>query len=277
MSGDNQLNRPLRVLTVLHDSRRSGVPAVAYNLMTAMDQSHVMQAALFAYDGVYAEDLRNERIEVLTLGRRFPFVWRLNRFLLCVRLVWLMRRFDVLHIHSVKMALAVLVVKLFRGRVVFHLHELPCRISPFLRRAMASADAVVFCSEICAAHFAAVPARKKLTIINALRFTDRPPVLHRNENQRIVMAASINRKKGQDLLLKAFARLRSRDAELWLYGTTGLSAHKYVYELKRFVAEQGLTERVYFPGPSSDILSVFADAAVVVHTSLNESFGMVLV
>jgi glycosyltransferase involved in cell wall biosynthesis len=245
--------------------------------MTALDRSRVVPSALFAYDGVYAEDLRNKGIEVFTMGRKVPFVWRLNRFLLCIRLVWLMRRFDVLHVHSVKMAAAALVAKLFGGRVIFHLHELPRRVGWLLRAAMAAADGVVYCSETCAKHFAAVPVKTKRTIVNAMQFSDQPPVVHRKENRRIAMIASINRNKGQDLLLNAFACLRNRDAELWLYGTTGLSAHKFVHDLKRFAAQPGLKGRVFFPGPTADVFKVFADVAVLVHTSWTESFGMALV
>ncbi|MFZ3208027.1 MAG: glycosyltransferase [Geobacteraceae bacterium] len=110
-----------------------------------------------------------------------------------------------------------------------------------------------------------------------MHFSDQPPILHEGIGRRVVMVASINRNKGQDLLLKAFARLRNRNAELWLYGTTGLSAHKYVHDLKRFTEEQGLSGRVFFPGPTTDVFRVFADASLVVHTSLTESFGMALV
>jgi glycosyltransferase involved in cell wall biosynthesis len=186
--------------------------------------------------------------------------------------------YDVIHIHSIKLAWSVLVASLLGLKVVYHLHELPRRIGWLLRTAIAKADVTVFCSETCAAHFGAVPAKVKRTIVNAMGFPDRPVVSHYNgEKLRIVMAASLNKNKGQYLLLKAFSELRNRDAELWLYGTTGLSAHGYVRELKRSAAEYGVADRVFFPGPTSDALAVFSDAAVVVHTSWTESFGMALV
>jgi glycosyltransferase involved in cell wall biosynthesis len=231
-----------------------------------------------AYDGVYVEELRSSGIRVTTLGPRTPFLWRGKRFLLNLFLATHGREYDVVHIHSVKLAWSVLVAAALGLKTVYHLHELPRRIGWLLRTAMSRAEAVVFCSETCATHFADVPAKVKRTIVNAMDFRDQPTVIHRNDRKlRIVMAASLNRNKGQDILLRAFARLHNREAELWLYGTTGLSARGYVTGLKLYAAEHGIADRVFFPGPTNNVLSVFAGSAVVVHTSWTESFGMALV
>jgi glycosyltransferase involved in cell wall biosynthesis len=269
--------RATGVLYLLHDSRRSGVPAVAVNAINALIGTEVTPQALFAYDGVYAEELRARGVRVATMGPRRPFIWRLNRFMLNARLLGYRGSVDVVHIHSIKLAWSVLAAKAMGFKVVYHLHELPRRIGWLLRTALAAADCAVFCSESCAAHFAAVPARARRTMVNAMHFADLPPVEHDPANHRIVMVGSINRNKGQDLLLKAFTLLQERRAELWFYGTTGLSAHKYVHALKKFAADQGVAERVFFPGPTDDVFRVFSRAAVVVHTSLTESFGMALV
>ncbi len=267
----------MKVLYILHDSRRSGVPAVAACFVRRAADVGVEPTVLFAYDGVYSEELKNAGIRVATLGPRTPLVWRCKRFFLNLFLLRRGSGYDVIHIHSVKLAWSVLIAKMLSFKVVFHVHELP-RIGWLLHTALAKADATVFCSATCAAHFAAVPARVKRTIVNAMEFSGRAVVSHRNAGTlRVVMAASLNKNKGQDILLKAFARLRNRDAELWLYGTTGLSAYGYVRALKRYAAEQGVADRVFFPGPTNDVFSAFAEAAVVVHTSWTESFGMALV
>lgn len=272
------MSEPMKILYLLHDSRRSGVPAVAASFIRQASLLGIEPAVLFAYEGVFAQELRAAGIPVTTLGGRTPFFWRVKRFLMNGYLLTHGREFRIIHIHSIKLAWSVLIARMFGLKIVFHLHELPRRIGWLLRTAMAKADATVFCSETCAAHFAGIPARVKRTIVNAMEFADRPAVNHRNgEKLRIVMAASLNKNKGQDLLLKAFAGLRHRDAELWLYGTTGLSAHGYVRGLKRYAAEHGVADRVFFPGPTSDVLAVFSGAAVVIHTSWTESFGMALV
>ena len=272
------MSQMIKVLYILHDSRRSGVPAVAASFVRYAVEAGVEPTVLFAYDGVYSEELSNAGIRVVTLGARTPLVWRCKRFLLNLFLLTRGKRFDAVHIHSVKLAWSVLVANTLNLKVVFHVHELPRRIGWLLRTALAKADTTVFCSETCAAHFASVPAKRKRTIVNAMAFSDRPAVSHNNMGTlRIVMAASLNKNKGQDLLLQAFARLQDRTAELWLYGTTGLSSHGYVRNLKQYAAAQGIADRVFFPGPTDDVMAVFAEAAVVVHTSWTESFGMALV
>lgn len=270
------MTAPLRVLTMLHDTRRSGVPAVAANLITAMPRDRVTPTVLCAYDGVYAEDLRRAGVTVLTLGPRTPLLWRVKHLLLNLVLVARRREFDLIHIHSTTLVWSVLTAKLLGLRVIFHLHELPRRTGPVLRKAIESADAVVFCSRTCADHYAQLGVRG-VTIVNALSFSSEAPVIHTAGNRRIVMAASINRNKGQDLLLEAFARLPYPDAELFLYGTVGLSARRFVRDLKKRAVGLGVAGRVHFPGPTADVVSVFRTAAVAVHTSWTESFGMALV
>ena len=253
------------------------MPAVAANLIVSLDRSMVAPTVLFAHEGIYAMELRAKGIPVSTLGKRTPFFWRIKRYLMNWFLLIHARQFDVIHIHSIKLEWSVLVASWLGVKVVFHLHELPRRIGWVLRAAVAAADCVVFCSETCAAHFINVPARKRRVIVNAMCFPDNPPVLHVDTGLKVVMVGSINKNKGQDILLRSFACLKNSAAELWLYGTIGLSAHKYVHNLKRFVKKMKLGGRVYFPGPTGDVYQVFAGTSVMVHTSLTESFGMALV
>lgn len=267
----------LKILYMLHDSRRSGVPAVAASFIRYAAAAGVEPTVLFAHDGVYSEELSAAGIQVVTLGARTPFFWRFKRFLMNLLLIVHGRKFDLIHIHSTQLLWSVLFARMLGLRVVYHLHELPHQIGLFLRMAIAAADCVVFCSQTCAAHFAGVTARKRQTIVNAMQFHKDPPLLHDKGNHRIVMAASINRNKGQDLLLEAFALLDDPKAELWLYGAVGLSARGYVKRLKKRVSALGLENRVHFPGPTSNVHEVFSGAAVVVHTSWTESFGMALV
>ena len=271
------MSEPLKILYLLHDSRRSGVPTVAAHFIRRASSVGLEPTVLFAHDGIYAQELRSDGIQVVTMGARTPVLWRVKRFLMNIFLLIHGREFDIIHIHSSKLVWSVLIARLLGLRVVFHLHELSRTIGWLLRTAIATADCVVFCSRTCSDHFSAVPARKRRVIVNALELTDQPAVVHSRENKRIVMVGSINCNKGQNLLLEAFTRLKDRDAELWLYGTVGLSAHKYIHDLKVFAEKAGVTDRVFFPGPTSDVFSVFARAAVVVHTSWTESFGMALV
>jgi glycosyltransferase involved in cell wall biosynthesis len=88
------------------------------------------------------------------------------------------------------------------------------------------------------------------------------------------MLGSINKNKGQDLLLRAFALVQCKDAELHFYGTVGLSAHTFVNSLKRFVKENDLADRVFFPGPTNEAAKVYRQATLLVHSSLNECLSI---
>jgi glycosyltransferase involved in cell wall biosynthesis len=158
--------------------------------------------------------------------------------------------------------------------VVFHLHEKVGRFGRLLVRAMATADCTVFCAANCADHYAPVPALRRRTILNAIVIPETGPARAAASRMKIVMLGSINRDKGQDLLLRAFALLDRHDAELHFYGTVGLSARGFVQGLKKFVRENALSDRVFFPGPTHDAAGVFREATLLVHSSLNECLSI---
>lgn len=265
---------PIRVLFLLHDSRRSGVPAVIASLIRSLDRQRVEPSALFAYDGVYAAELRGAGVPVTVVGRRLPFIWRFNRILLNLHLPRLLVGVDIVHVNSIKLAPSVLIARLLGARVVFHLHEKAGKFGWLLKKAFALADCVLFCARNCAAHYAALPSRQQQTILNAIMLPDSAGDVRPVNRKKIVMLGSINRNKGQDLLVEAFSRLDRADTDLYLYGTVGLSAHAFVTRLRRLVAKRGLSERVFFPGPTADAQRVLREATLLVHSSLNECLSI---
>ncbi|HJV64637.1 MAG TPA: glycosyltransferase family 4 protein [Geomonas sp.] len=265
--------QPLKVLYMLHDSRRSGVPAVIASLILSLDRSRVTPAALFAYDGVYARELRAAGVEVRSLGPRLPFIWRANRFLFNIYLWKMAPQADLIHVNSYVLAFSALCAKKLGAKVLLHLHEKPGRFGRLLVKAVGSADCVVFCAKNCADHYAEVPALRRQTIPNAVTVPETAKGDAKTSRPRIVMFGSINKNKGQLLLLQAFAHLNP-DAELYFYGTVGLSARGYAKGLKEFVRAHDLSDRVFFPGPTEDAASVMRQAAILVHSSLNECMSI---
>lgn len=247
---------------------------MVYGLLTSFASSEVISSAFFVYDGVYADDLRSAGVEVITLGKRTPVLWRMKRFLGVLLLPWLVRRFDVIHAHSTMMAPMALAAKFLGARVVFHLHEKSGKKGALLHALIARADKVVFCAENCALHYKDIPACSSATILNAVRIPDDHGGQREARSRNIVMLGSINRNKGQDILVKAFAALRPEETELRLYGTVGLSARGYIRDLRKFVAENRLEGSVLFPGPTQDAPDVFRKAYLLVHSSLDECLSM---
>jgi glycosyltransferase involved in cell wall biosynthesis len=192
------------------------------------------------------------------------------------RMLKLARQADVIHLNSVKLALPSIAVSIAGYKALYHLHELPVRIGLILRTAIGRAECAAFCSNTCAGHFATVPAKKKIVLVNAVPL---PAELERPESKglaKIVMLGSINHGKGQDLLLDAFLHVKAA-AELHFYGNVGLSARDYARTLKEKAVGEKLCGKVFFHPPTDDVSGVLAETDVLVHTSRRESFGMVLV
>ena len=267
--------RPLKVLFVIHDARRGGVQSVMLQAISALDRQQVEPTVLFPFDGPCADELRTQGVRVIAEGRQTPLFWRLKRFLFIPRLIALARTHDLVHLNSVKLAGASLAASLAGARVLFHLHELADRIGPLLQAAINRAGCVAFCSQTCLDHYAAVPARQRALLVNAVRIPAALPQPGQDGVPRVAMLGSINQGKGQDLLLDAFARVKSR-AELHFYGNVGLSARGYARRLRGRGTESGLAGRVFFHPPTNDVSGVLAETTVLVHTSRRESFGMVL-
>ncbi len=267
---------PLKVLYVIHDSRRGGVQSVMLRVIAALDRNRVEPTALFPFDGPCADELRRQGVKVIADGVQIPVLWRFKRFTMIPRLLKLAQHSDIVHLNSIKLALTSLSLSMSDARTVYHLHELPGRIGPLLRTALIRADCAAFCSQTCSEHFSGVAARRKVVLVNAVPL---PKAVARGsaaEVPKIVMLGSINHGKGQDLLLDAFPLLK-REVELHFYGNVGLSARGYAGKLKERVTDTGLAGKVFFHPPTDDVAGLLAATDVLVHTSRRESFGMVLV
>lgn len=93
---------------------------------------------------------------------------------------------------------------------------------------------------------------------------------------RIVMVGRLTPWKGQDVLLRALARMRYRPAAVHLVGGTFFGEEDYRAELERTAAALGLP--VEFTGHTDDPAAYFAQADIAVHCSvLAEPFGQVVV
>lgn len=86
--------------------------------------------------------------------------------------------------------------------------------------------------------------------------------------------------KGQKELIRAFAAIKDKiDAKIVVVGdaTEGFD-RSYIEEIKVFVAEAGLSEKVVFLGFTRDIRPIYLAADVVVHASIEpEPFGLVII
>ncbi len=92
------------------------------------------------------------------------------------------------------------------------------------------------------------------------------------EGPMVVAAGRLVRQKGFDILLRAFAQLRTKDARLAILGE-GSDREA----LMRLAGELGVAERIVIPGHVADIAPWFAHAAAFALSSRWEGFGHVIV
>lgn len=101
----------------------------------------------------------------------------------------------------------------------------------------------------------------------------RPP--EGNEIRKAVFLGRIHPVKGLDLLVDAWAAVRPQNWQLMLAGP---DSSRYANQLRRRVAELGITDSVLFSGPTDGRrrASLFADAEVLILPSRSENFGLVV-
>jgi len=154
------------------------------------------------------------------------------------------------------------------------------------RRLLEGAAAVVATSEFERAALlrSSLPAEKIVVRRNGLDMDELRPLPPRGRFRRalgvpaeaplVLSLGRISRKKGLDLLVRAFATLPS-SARLAIVGPD--DGDGCAGELRRLAVEEGLTDRIVFRGAveGGERLAAYADADVFVLPSRNENFGNV--
>jgi glycosyltransferase involved in cell wall biosynthesis len=104
-----------------------------------------------------------------------------------------------------------------------------------------------------------------------------PPRFTGTEGRWLTCAAVLSPRKGQDLLLRAVARLGELDWRLTLAGGPGPD-RDFPKQLHALIEDFGLADRVELPGPVAheDMPELYAATDLLVLPSRDESYGMVL-
>jgi L-malate glycosyltransferase len=182
----------------------------------------------------------------------------------------------------------------FRGKLIFSLHGLDIRTLITLRglrrsiwkRALESADAVVACSQGLADETIAafgLSGRNVITIHNGVR-ASRLEELSKaaalaapdNSHRRLVNLGTFERKKGHDVLLKAFAKISPRfpDVRLSILGRDA----DMLEPTRALMKELNLQDRVSIRAnvPHGEALAILQQADLFVLSSRNEAFSVAL-
>lgn len=124
------------------------------------------------------------------------------------------------------------------------------------------------------------PARKLVRVYPGLemdRLLWHPRCNRQERSFKLLMVALIARRKRFEDGLHAVAQLAREFPGLRLEIAGEVVDAAYVEELKQIIRNHGISDRVTFLGPRTDIFEVMRDADALLHTAESEAFGMVII
>lgn len=225
--------------------------------------------------------------QVVCLGRRpgsakYEYIKKLNELLTGFRP-------DVVHCHSNNVFLFTLPIKLLhpQWRFVLTIHDTNTycrygRMTPvlhrlFLARIIAISDSVKV--EILQR---GIPELKVCMIYNGVdtqKFVEHKPKTSGEKKTIICVSRIYPEKKGQDILVKAAARLKCirQDFRVLLAGEPPVEHPEYLDELKEVIKKEHVEDEIVLLGNRNDVPELLSTADVYVMPSRFEGFGISLV
>jgi glycosyltransferase involved in cell wall biosynthesis len=214
----------------------------------------------------------------LGLRRAVPYGARLALQALAVRRAPGFREADLVHANTTRAGVyGALACAGARKPLVLHLRDIvdPSSLGRLgwesARRALGRADAVIANSratlESAEAHLSPTCVREIIpSPIGEIACSARPL---RRTVRNIVMVARLDRWKGQDVLIRAFARaFAGTDTRLLLAGGTPFGRDDLLVELQRLAEREGIGGQVDFLGHVDDVPALLADSDVCVQASI---------
>ena len=287
------------------DPRAGGTTAALLALVHAQKDAGISVGVA----STFAADFRTDAVDRLRwLGIEVHLVGP-NRKLLAYHpkiksmLTPLIESADVVHIHAVWEEIQHRAAKLarrFRKPYLFTPHGMLDRwslaqsrlkkqiyLKVRLRNDLAHASAVHFADELerdlAGGLNLSTPAIVEKHIVDLSEFQSLPPAgqfrqRHPELGDRpmVLFLSRVHPKKGLDLLIPAFAKLKSDNASLVLAGPAEEEYQSHLTELAR---QHGVLDRVLFTGMlyGPDRIAAMVDAAVFVLPSHQENFGIVVI
>ncbi|GGH09479.1 glycosyl transferase family 1 [Alsobacter metallidurans] len=194
---------------------------------------------------------------------------------------------QVVHTHNEGSRKWAMLLRLARPRlkVVYTLHCLGMaeRYGAMARQLYrAGVDATVAISPATAREGDAIGARRLVEIPNGVeleRFRGARRERFATGPLRLLQVGRFSPEKGQDILIRALANLKSRgvEAACTLAGVTLGARDPWLAELQALARELGVADRVDFVFGRTDVENLLLDADVCVMPSRSEGFGLALV
>lgn len=295
--------RRVRVLHVYNFLYDGGTERYIHTLISRMNPAlYSFGICCLVERGTKAEKFEDEGFPVYTLGvrRGFSPANVANNVSQVLRLARLIKRLqvDVVHTHDNHPAVyARLAAWLARVPVVYvTYHNVYEWLRPIHHRAnrllALTTTRIIANSWTVKARSAAkdrIPDRKYRVIYNGVVFPPERSPESRNRyraewglptNAKVIgNVASLSRRKGQALLLRAFGQIAGEFPETYvvIVGSRRQDEPDVDDELKRIALQSGVSDRVIFAGSRDDVLELMGAFDLYAMPSLVEGFGLSLV
>lgn len=195
---------------------------------------------------------------------------------------------DLVYVNTAMAIYGGLAAKLAGRKILWHIHEdlvpnLWNKIRIFLIKRLAYT--VIFVASVISRPFGRKLSKQNWVIVSnpvaIERFSVTPAEakecrkeLNIPENAFVILNVGfITRRKGIDILLKAYARIKSEfpDSRLVIAGSHSNTPPSYWNELQQIIAQHKLNENVLFTGHREDIARLMAMSDMLVLSSRNEA------
>ena len=297
----------MKILFYNHTGQASGAERLLLMVLARLDRQRFQPVVVCPRDGALME-LAAELAPVAPVeSLQARFTWRLDHFISYLRsFLLVIHSFrqnvlsikpDLIHANSIRAGLVATAATLGLGtRVVWHLHDLLPRhpLSSVIRAFafLSRRSQMIAVSQAVADVFIGVffPLKKRVrTILNGIeleKFQPSPTAreeirqeLQLGETELVIgIVGQLTPRKGQLSLIRAFAEVLTQipRATLLIVGSPLFNRdEEYAALLTKTAQELGLTERVRFTGPRSDVAAVMQALDLVVVNSTAEPFTLV--
>lgn len=270
--------RSLRVLEVITSMLTGGAEKLVLDFQEKLSaMGYVVDVAIFnAVDTPFMQELEKRDCHIYKLGHSFYAPTHI------VKLVRVMRRYDVVHTHNSSPQLYTAIANLFVGaRLITTEHNTTNRKrGHWLLRMLDCWMYSQYEKVVCISRQAELNLKQHIgekeniqTICNGIdvrAFRHATPTQNPSSRRFVIlMVAAFRPQKDQDTLMRAMCLLPPEEYELWLAGS-GVRQE----DLQRMAVDLGIQERVIFLGDRNDVPNLLHAADVIVMSTHYEGLSL---
>lgn len=248
-------------------------------LVKHLDRSIFTPIILVPDDAPFLPGYEDRELEVIRWPKRATFFRNID--ILRIAALVIRRNIDIVHVNSRVIPLAAFAAGISPAKSIWHLREIFSSKPSFnWRMASKLVDYFIFNSEEGSRSLRQyLPVKRYQVLYNGVDVSPAPIPIPVRDEAKILMVSNIQPQKGQDYLLSAFFSLSREYPHLSLHfvGSCFNEWQYYLQDMKKRIVDSGLTGRIIFHGFHPDPGHFVDDSDIVVHTSLEESFGNVII